>query len=186
MIPHREGKRSLLVVSYPTILEEDFEWIQSIRKQHDEINLEVIDPHFTIIFPVFGIEEKVFVNHVKQAIPGIQAFDFTIRCAVLGNDAFSDYTHVFLVPDQGYSNIIKLHDRLYKGLLANELRLDIPFVPHIGIANSLDPQTCKHIADKLNATSFEIRGRVELLDLIWDEGNKIGTIDRVNLDSKLR
>jgi 2'-5' RNA ligase len=78
-----------------------------------------------------------------------------------------------------------LHDRLYEGLLANELHLDIPFVPHIGIANSLDPQTCKQIADKLNATSFEIKGRVEMLDLIWDKNNEVGTIDRINLRSNL-
>jgi hypothetical protein len=111
----------------------------------------------------------------------IQPFEFAIRCAVLGNDAFSEYTHVFLVPDEGYSNIVKLHDRLYAGVIASELRLDIPFIPHIGIANSLDARRCKQLVDRLNSQQFEIRGRFDGLDVIWSEGNRVGTIESVNL-----
>jgi 2'-5' RNA ligase len=174
--------KSLLVVAYPTISNEDLDWIQSVRKCHDELNLEVINPHFTIVFPIFNLEEKVFTNHIKQATQEIEAFNFVIRCAVLGDDAFSEYTHVFLVPDEGYSNTVKLHDRLYKEILVNELRLDIPFVPHIGIANSRDAQICKCLVDELNTKSFEIRGRVESLDVIWDENDKVGTIEKISLN----
>jgi hypothetical protein len=71
------------------------------------------------------------------------------------------------VPDEGHSKIIKLHDRLYTGVIESEIRLDIPFIPHIGIGNSLDAHSCKQLVDRLNADRFEIRGRVDQLDLIW-------------------
>jgi 2'-5' RNA ligase len=173
--------KSLLVINYPTISAEDFDWIQQIREQHDPLYWSVVAPHFTVVFPVFNLEEKAFIHHVAQVAKEIEAFDFVLRCAVLGDDAFSDFTHVFLVPDEGYSKIVKLHDRLYTGILANELRLDIPFVPHIGIANSLNAQACKDLVDDLNARAFEIKGRVEKLDIIWYENDEVITINQVSL-----
>jgi hypothetical protein len=98
--------RSLLVVNYPNISADNFAWIQKIRQQEDELNFSMID-------------RATLVNHVKQSIKDIKPFEFTLRCGVLCNDAFSKYTHVFLVPDEEYSNIVKLHDRLYKGIIAD-------------------------------------------------------------------
>jgi 2'-5' RNA ligase len=173
--------RNLLVINYPTISDDDFAWIQDLRQQYDELNYLTIAPHFTLVFPIIDIDQEQLVSHVKQLTRCIQPFEFAIRCAVLGNDAFSEYTHVFLVPDEGYSNIVKLHDRLYAGVIASELRLDIPFIPHIGIANSLDARRCKQLVDRLNSQQFEIRGRFDGLDVIWSEGNRVGTIESVNL-----
>ncbi|MGJ3249382.1 MAG: 2'-5' RNA ligase family protein [Elainellaceae cyanobacterium] len=104
-----------------------------------------------------------------------------IPLQLLSNDVFSDFTHVFLVPDEGYSRIIKLHDRLYTGMLIDELRLDIPFIPHIGIANSRNAQECKNLVDNLNSKSFEVNGKVETLDVIWYEGNQVDTIKKISL-----
>lgn len=173
--------KSLLVINYPTISAKDFNWIQSIRQQHDELYLNVVEPHFTLVFPVFNLEQETFIQHVSQVTQDIPAFDFVLRCAVLGDDAFSDYVHVFLVPDEGYSSVVRLHDRLYTGVLKQELRLDIPFIPHIGLANSLDAQTCKRLVDELNAEPFEITGRVEILDVIWYEDDKVSTIAQIDL-----
>jgi 2'-5' RNA ligase len=172
---------NLLVVNYPTISAENFAWIQEIRQQEDELNFSAIDPHFTLVFPIIEIDRATLVSHVKRSIQGIQPFEFTIRCAVLANDAFSKYTHVFLVPDEEYSNIVKLHDRLYTGVLMRELRLDIPFIPHIGIANSLDPHHCKRLVDRLNSQQFEIRGRIDRLDIITSQRDLVESIESVNL-----
>jgi 2'-5' RNA ligase superfamily len=172
---------NLLVVNYPTISADDFAWIQEIRQQEDELNFRAIHPHFTLVFPIIEIDRATLVSHTKESIQGIQPFDFALRCAVLGNDAFSKYTHVFLVPDEGYSNIVKLHDRLYIGIIAAELRLDIPFIPHISIANSLDPHHCKQLVDRLNSQQFEIRGRIDRLDVISNQGDLVETIKSVNL-----
>jgi hypothetical protein len=102
---------SLLVVNYPTISKQDFEWIQNIRREHDRLNYQAIDPHFTLVFPVFDIDSPAqrlrqreqLVSHVSESIRDMEAFEFAIRCAVLSNDTFSRYTHVFLVPDEGHT-----------------------------------------------------------------------------------
>jgi 2'-5' RNA ligase len=172
---------TLLVVSYPIISVEDFTWIQEIRQQYDELNFRAINPHLTLVFPLIEIDQATLISHVQHSIQGIQSFEFTLRCAVLSNDAFSEYTHVFLVPDEGYSKIVKLHDRLYTAVLADRLRLDIPFIPHIGIANSLNSQSCKELVDRLNSQQFEISGRIERLAIIWSEGDLVETIESIQL-----
>jgi 2'-5' RNA ligase len=177
--------KSLLVVNYPTLAAADLEKIQSVRRHHDVLYGDVVAPHFTLVFPVFNLDEKSFIDHVKQVTQSIPAFDFVIRCATLGDDAFSDYTHVFLVPDEGHSRIVRLHDQLYTGILVPELRLDIPFIPHIGIANNRDPQVCKTVVDDWNTTHFEMRGKVQQLDVIWYENNQVGTIAQIPLASPL-
>jgi len=173
--------RSLLVVHYPTVSSEALDKIQAIRRQHDLLNYDVIAPHFTLVFPVFELEEKAFIAQVEKVARSISPFNFVIRCATLGDDAFSDYTHVLLVPDEGYSHMVKLHDLLYTGILASALRMDIPFIPHIGIANNLDPKHCKRIVDNLNMENFEIHGTVQQLDVIWYENNQVGTIAKIDL-----
>jgi len=65
--------------------------------------------------------------------------------------------------------------------LASELRLNIPFIPHIGIGNAIDPFVCKKLADELNRQAFEINGRIETLNVTWYEENKVETIERIEL-----
>jgi 2'-5' RNA ligase len=172
---------SLLVVNYPTISKEDFEWIQNLRREHDRLNFRAIDPHFTLVFPVDDIDPEQLVSHISQSIRDVESFEFVIRCAVLANDAFEAYTHIFLVPDEGHSKIIKLHDRLYTGVIESELRLDIPFIPHIGIGNSPNAHSCKQLVDRLNADRWEISGRVDRLDLIWSDRDLVRTISSFDL-----
>jgi hypothetical protein len=173
--------RGLLVVNYPTLPAMDLATIQATRKIADRLYYEVVAPHFTFVFPTFTLTESALIDHVTAVIAAMPAFDFVIRCAVLGDDAFSDNTHVFLVPDEGYSQIVRLHDRLYTDILAPSLRLDIPFIPHIGIANDQDPQVCKAICDRWNAPELALHGRVEQVDVIWYENNQVGTLAQIPL-----
>jgi hypothetical protein len=167
---------SLFVLGYPTITESDFHWIQSFRSDHDERYFKVVDPHFTIVFPVSTIERNTFINHVKEGVSNFTNIDFTLRCSLVVKDSFSDFTDIFLVPDEGFSRIVKLHDTLYTGILAVELRLDIPFIPHMGIGSAIDPAACKLLADQLNAQSFCISGRLEKIDIVNYENRKVETI----------
>ena len=105
---------SLVVVNYPAVSREEFDFIQSIRAEHDELYYEVVDPHFTFVFPVFGLHRERFLAHVGERARGVERIPFVCRCATVVKDATNGYTHVFLVPDEGHSEIAKLHDRLYK------------------------------------------------------------------------
>jgi len=170
----------LAVVSYPHISEHDYDWIQAVRADHD-IHYEIIPPHFTIVFPYSARDEAGFVGHIKQCTKGVKKISFVSRCALVVKDLVSEYTYVFLIPDDGFSDIVRLHDRLYTGLLASQLRLDIPFLPHIGIGNAINPQACKSLADDLNRSKFSITGTIDTLDILSFDGKEIKTIERSQL-----
>jgi hypothetical protein len=51
----RRGRMdSLAVANYPTVRPRSFDWIQAIRAEFDQLYFEVIDPHFSFVFPAFG------------------------------------------------------------------------------------------------------------------------------------
>ena len=169
------------MLSYPSISRDDFDWVQAVRAKHDELYYEIVGPHFTIVFPVEGMSREKFCEHVRGQACGVRRIPFVLRCAIIVKDHFSEYTHVFLVPDEGYSDIVKLHDRLYTGPLTSELRLDIPFTPHIGVANAVDARKCKELADELNNEGFCIDGLISDLDTANYEDDRLETFERIEL-----
>jgi 2'-5' RNA ligase len=177
---------ALLVLAYPTVAESDWAWMQQIRAGHDQRYLQVVDPHFTLVFPVFDLAVEPFVDHVLASVQGQSPIPFVVRCATVVKDVLSDDSHVFLVPDEGHSGVVKLHDRLYTGLLRSQLRLDIPFIPHIGVATSVDIECCKSVADALNAQDFTMAGVIDRLDIVCYENNTVTTIRPIQLTPLVR
>jgi len=118
---------------------------------------------------------------VKEKSKEIKKIYFTIRCATINRDAFNDYFHAFLVPDEGYSKFVKLHDILYSDKLKNNLRLDIDFVPHIGIGNSKDKFLVKKMVDEWNQKEFSISGKVNYLTKVNYENDKVTKIQEIEL-----
>lgn len=45
---------ALLVLAYPELSKNDYDWIQDFRRKHDELYYKIVEPHFTIVFPTFG------------------------------------------------------------------------------------------------------------------------------------
>lgn len=170
----------LAVVSYPGFEEMGYSWVEEYRKQHDDF-YTLLAAHFSFVFPVFDMEERDFIEEIKTRAEGCNKFDYRIKCAIRNNDRTSDYWHVLLVPDEGFSEVVKLHSALYSGRLRKYERIDLDFIPHIGIANSTDPEECRRMVDGVNAMDFDIRGTINRLDIIQQEGKKISTIEEVEL-----
>ncbi len=173
---------SLLVLAYPKLNEIDYNWIQEFRKENDKLYFNVSEPHFTIVFPVFDKNKDEFIEEVKKQSRGISKFDFEINVAQVNKDSFQDYWHVFLAPEKGYSKIVKLHDKMYSGKLFSNLRLDIDFIPHVGIGNSKDMTECKKLVDELNKSELSISGSIEKLDVVLYQNNKIETLEVIELN----
>jgi hypothetical protein len=172
---------SLVVVAYPNISQQHRDWIECIRARHDELYHGVIDAHFTLVFPVSNIASVDLTEHVRRRCLDVCQIQFALRCAMCVKDAFSDFMHVFLVPDAGFSSVMRLHDRLYTGPLEHELRLDIPFIPHIGVGNSRDAAKAKRVADHLNVEPFSVDGTIDALDVASYADNRVTTIERISL-----
>lgn len=96
-----------------------------------------------------------------------------------------EYSYVFLVPDEGMSSIIRLHDLIYSGDLSSSLRLDIPFVPHITVASSKNLSHCKSLCDRINSERLEIRGEVHELALVIEDGVRISPVKSFGLRSPI-
>jgi 2'-5' RNA ligase len=171
----------LVVIAYPELSPRDYARIQEIRAGHDELYFKLVEPHITLVFPTEALDEKQLVSHVRAAASSTAAVDFVLRCATVWDDAHQPYWHVFLIPEEGFSAVVHLHDRLYRSALASELRLDIPFVPHMGIATSRDPHACKTLADLINSDGVAIPGRIKRLEVAALETDRVRTIEKVEL-----
>ena len=173
-----------LVLAYPDLSKNDFNLIQAYRKDKDELFFNMVEPHFTVVFPVSDMLRDNFINEVKEKSRNLAKIEFVIRCATISKDAFKDYFHVFLVPDEGYSQIVKMHDQLYSGILKKDLRLDLDFVPHIGIGNSKDKFVCKRMVDAWNEKDFAIGGTISRLTLATYENDSVTILEEIALKEK--
>lgn len=119
-----------------------------------------------MVFQIHDLPQNVFCEHVARIAATVESFSFVCRYAMVHDDDSSDDYYVFLVPDEGFSKFSRLHDALYAGPLAPNLRLDIPYVPHIGIATLKDAPECKKLADDLNRLGLSISGEVEEITVV--------------------
>lgn len=177
----------LLVLAYPELAPEDSVWIEMIRAVHDPMH-ERVRAHFTLVYPLRDSPERLGVKAVSAAIQAVATefapIPFILRSAIPFNDLLGPDTNVFLMPDEGFGTLVRLHDRLYTGQLSGELRLDIPTVPHITVGRLRDPQVGKHLADTLNAREFAITGTIAALYLVTHDGGTMRTIARVPLGTQ--
>lgn len=172
----------LYVIAYPELAEDDYQTIQQHRKQHDRL-YSMIEPHITFVFLVEDFTPEDFIAEAKQQLQGVKPFSFSLRCCTINKDSFSDNYFAFLVPDEGYSHVVKLHDKLYSGKLSYHHRLDIDYIPHIEIANAPDKAAIKTIVDTWNAKDFCINGRVAAIDIISFENGVCTTLEKVVLQA---
>lgn len=170
---------TLFTVAYPRMAESDARFIDEFRLRHDAARRDLVAAHFTLVFRVQDVEESEYTRHVKDVAASATPIEFTCRSATLGADAGDGTAHVFLVPDEGHSSIVRLHDRLYTGPLESFLRLDIPYIPHITIGSLPDRAQAKALCDELNARGLAIAGTLDALTVgaLGDSG----FIDRVSI-----
>jgi len=172
---------SYAILGYPKLSSRDEKWIRDLRVRFDELYGEFVEPHVTFVFPLQGLEAPRIAEHMRAVARDLRPVPFVLRCALIVKDAFREHTHIFLVPDEGFAALVRIHTRLYTGDLRRFLRLEIPYIPHLGIANSLDAQECKDVADDLNETEIEIPGVVRSLDLVRLQGRTLETLVSVPL-----
>lgn len=171
----------LLVLAYPDIAQSAYNWIQEIRRRHDERYFRVVEPHFTLVFPAFNVTPSKFIGHVLEHTRFIHAIDFVITHARVVEDDSRNFWHTFLVPDVGYTAITKLHDLLYSGILRQELRTDIPFIPHIGVGTNDSENAMRQLAADINATPLQIEGSVTSLTIASYADSIVTNLEQVDL-----
>ena len=169
----------LYSLCYPTLSVEDGAFIQAYRKKYDLSFVDVVSHHFTIAFGLSEIDSEVYINHVRQIAEHTKRIRFSCRYAMLGKDDFNDNYHVFLVPDEGFSEIALLHDKVYAGPLEAYLRLDIPYIPHITIATIPDCNKVKMLCDELNGIDLAITGSLDGITIGHYDGSFVHDLETI-------
>ena len=153
----------LYTLAYPGVSAADRAFLERFRGEHDLRYRDVVAPHFTLAFGCDAVVEDEYRSHVAAVARRTPGIRFACRYAMLGGDHADDTAYVFLVPDEGFAALSRLHDALYAGPLAPHLRLDIPYVPHVTIGTLADRRRAKQLCDALNEAGVRIEGRIDAI-----------------------
>lgn len=160
---------SLCVVAFPDTAEADAIWLQSIRAKYDP-QFDEINPHITLLLPSKSIALPELEEHVKNAVLEMGAFDVVFRCVLPYRDPLGSRVHLFLVPDVGLSDVVRLHDRICERAYPGQPRVKFPFIPHVTIGAFDDGSECRRVADLLNSQRFEIAAQVCTVSIVSGSG----------------
>jgi hypothetical protein len=175
--------KTLFTLAYPVISIQDNQWIEVFRSEHDPQS-GLVEAHFTLVYGCKTLDPASYAAHIESVGRDMAPIRFVCRYAMLGSER--DRAPIFLVPDEGFGELSRLHDALYTGPLADHLRLDIPFVPHITIGASNDRQVAKNLCDRLNARGLAIEGTVDSLTVASLESHKVRTLKSFDLRNRQR
>jgi 2'-5' RNA ligase len=169
---------SLEVVATPVFGKKEHDWLVHLREVRAG---DIGPPHFTLVFPGSELPPSEFVRHVTSAASGSKRISFRLCSAIVIPDPQVRSFHVFLVPDDGFGAIVRLHQALHGGALATCLRPDFPYIPHLTVASEREFITAQSVAAKLNAQDFSIAGRIDALEIHRREGDVVRGIATVPL-----
>jgi hypothetical protein len=171
---------TLLIVAFPELSQADRAWVEDLRARHHP-RAGAIAAHFTLVYPTGSVSEELAVPDAQQHIGETEKFSFVLRHALPFPDDGGQFTDVFLVPDEGFSALARLSDRLYSGVFAPARRLDLPSIPHLTIARFRDAIEAAGFCDRLNREPFEIVGRITSIDVLRRDDGQIQSIARLPL-----
>lgn len=154
---------TLYTIAYPDCADADLRTIDAWRAAHDPAGHALVRPHFTLVFACNAVDECTYLAHVAAVAARSAAISFHCRYAMLGADAHSPRAHAYLVPDEGHGALSLLHDALYSGPLADQLRLDIPYTPHITVGSFESAAVARHWCAERNRAGVSVPGRVASL-----------------------
>jgi 2'-5' RNA ligase len=172
----------LFVVAYPRLSDVDRTWIAALRGEHDAAMHRVIGPHVTLVFASERLDADALATHTAAVARGCSRFVCTFRHARAVQDALSPAAHVFLIPSAGRSELLQLHDRLYSGQLAPELRSDLAYEPHITVACKSSLADAAQLAARI--PPFDIRASVDELHVLTLVGGDIVASQQIPLGAE--
>ncbi len=168
------------VMAEPDLPEDQRRWIDAIRAENDPRH-SIVPAHVTLVFPALFDNAARFADHIEGIARRHAPIMFHLRTALAVKDPLGPFTHVYLVPEEGFSAIVRLHDAFYTGPLADFLRLDVPYIPHVTVAAFADPAGAKGLVDRLNGESLDITGRLDGVSVLRCTADKVETLSRCAL-----
>lgn len=167
---------SIAIIASPNMQDEYYQWIDDLRRKYPELGYDLIKPHFTLVYPITdSTDPNKVITHVNNIAVQTQAFQFVIASAVPapGSDWKSKANYVFLVPDEGFSNFIRLHGVLSTNIFEADPIDEIPFLPHLTIGYCDNAQLTRQICLEINQQGIKFIGRITQLLMIEQKNGQI-------------
>jgi 2'-5' RNA ligase len=161
------GMSTLEIVARPVFGKAELEWLTRLRAVHAK---SPGPPEFTLVFPGAAERDDDVVAHAEAIGAATPRIHFVLRSAVIVPESGAGTYHVFLVPEEGFGAIIRLHDRLHVGPLAGFLRPEQPYIPHLTVVTVRDFERARHTKAQLNARDLAVSGRIDAIELRRRDG----------------
>ncbi len=111
------------LVHFPNI---DTRRINQLRRKYDP-QVELIEPHITFMFPIPEVMSTDYlVHHLESVLSCWKSLPIHFQGLQISSD-----NHLFLLLKEGHTNVVRLHDEIYTGILADYRREDVLYVPHL-------------------------------------------------------
>ena len=169
---------SLEVIARPHFDKADLAWLTDIRSRRAGSRGE---PYFTLVFPGADLTPTAFVGAIRERAKPVHAIRFRLRSALVVPEPIARRFHVFLIPDEGFGAIERLHDALHTGPIQAVMRQDSPYLPHITVATTADHATARSLAFALNQGAMDVHGHIDALTVESRAGEAITELARIPL-----
>lgn len=170
---------SLEVITRPHFDKVDDAWLTDVRSRRAGSRGP---PYFTLVFTTTDIEAAAFTEAIRANARGIHPIRFRLRSALVVPEPVVRRFHVFLIPDEGFGAILKLHDALHAGPIQSALRQETPYLPHITVATTPDHASARDLAHALNRTGIDIQGHIDTLEVERSSGGVVKRVAEVPLE----
>jgi 2'-5' RNA ligase len=169
---------TLEVIARPHFDKSDLAWLTDIRSRRAGSRGP---PYFTLIFHGAQMTPSAFAEQVRKVAAGVPRIRFRLRSALVVPEPTVGRFHVFLIPDEGFGAILKLHDALHVGGIEAALRSDTPYLPHITVATTTSHEGARKLAQALNLGDIDIAGHIETLEVERRAGEVVRKVAEVPL-----
>ena len=169
---------SLEVIARPHFEKADLAWLTDIRSRRAGSRGP---PYFTLVFPGVDLPPRAFADQVRRNAEGAARIRFRLRSALVVPELVVRRFHVFLIPDEGFGAILRLHEALHRGPLEAAIRTDTPYLPHITVATSTDRAKARDLAHALNLRGLDIHGHIDALTVERRHGEVIKEVAEIPL-----
>lgn len=174
---------SLAVIAIPDLLPDDAELLHEMQSRNGVRSFGLIHPFLTVVEPTDELDASPLIEHVRSIAGSLGSFTFALRCALPFFDRENGRTQVVLVPERGFSDLVRVRSMLYRGALREALRLDVPFIPHLSVGEFDDPERAWRMADRLNEDRPAVLGSLRELAVVELDGESVQTLARIPLGS---
>jgi hypothetical protein len=169
---------SLEVIARPHFEKADLAWLTDIRSRRAGSRGP---PYFTLVFPGVDLAPAAFAEHIRRNAHDIPRIRFRLRSALVVPEHTVGRFHVFLIPDEGFGAILRLHDLLHAGPIESAIRPETPYLPHITAATTATHDAARKVAQALNQGGLDIHGHIDALTVERRTGEVIREIAEIPL-----